>query len=316
MSTSTTTGTGQHHLDSTKSLLFSVIIGVYNDWTPLNECLRSLERQTKGPSFEVIIVDDGSAEPAPGFIRDWSRYFTLVLDRQSHAGVSAARNRGARISKGPILVFADADSRFQRNCLEALASTITESSQHNSFQLRLTGDCSTLIGRVEELRLITLQNHLLQPNGCIRYLNTAGFATRRTHLDIEAGVFDTVALRAEDTLLLADLIERGELPLFVPSAIVQHETPFSLMECLRKDIRSAYLELGTYDIIASKGVKFRVTHPERLRMLQSMWKTAGQPSIGRSAWFVLAARQVLRLALHFAYRVFGTRRSTGRMEKT
>jgi glycosyltransferase involved in cell wall biosynthesis len=315
MSTGTTIETDLHDPSSDAASLFSIIIGVYNDWTPLNECLRSLTQQSKGPSFEVIIVDDGSADPAPDFIRDWSRHLTLVLVRQNHAGVSAARNRGARISKGPVLVFADADSRFQKNCLQALASTVTNSPRHNSFQLRLTGDCTTFVGRVEELRLITLQNHLLQPNGCLRYLNTAGFAIRRTHVDIEAGVFDTVALRAEDTLLLANLIERGELPFFVANAIVQHETPFSLMECLRKDIRSAFLELGTYDIIASRGVKFRVTHQERLRMLQSMWKTAGQSSIGRSAWFVLAARQVLRLALHFAYRVFGTRPSTGRAEE-
>ena len=243
MSIGTKVGTDQCDSVPDVDLLFSIVIGVYNDWMPLHECLRSLTLQSGAPSFEVIIVDDGSADPAPDFIRDWSRHFTLVLVRQSHAGVSAARNRGARISKGPVLVFADADSRFQKRCLETLASAITQSPQHNSFQLCLTGDCSTLVGRVEELRLITLQKHLLQPNGCLRYLNTAGFAIRRTHVNIEAGVFDTVALRAEDTLLLANLIERGELPLFVASAIVQHETPFSLMECLRKDIRSAYLEL-------------------------------------------------------------------------
>ena len=183
---------------------FSIIIGAYNDWVALDSCLRSLTKQTNGPSFEVVIVDDGSAEPAPDYIRDWCRFYALVIVRQSHAGVSAARNRGAQISKGPILLFADADSRFQVNCLEILASTINDSRQHDSFQLRLTGDCSTLVGRVEELRLITLQDHLLQADGCLRYLNTAGFAIRRTRVDIEAGVFYTGAIRAEDTLLLAN----------------------------------------------------------------------------------------------------------------
>ena len=156
---------------------FSIIIGAYNDWVALDSCLRSLAQQTHGPSFEVILVDDGSAEPAPDQIRAWSCYYPFVIVRQPHAGVSAARNRGAQISKGSILVFADADSRFQGNCLEALASTTRDFPQHSSFQLRLTGDCSTLVGRVEELRLITLQDHLLQPDGCLRYLNTAGFAT-------------------------------------------------------------------------------------------------------------------------------------------
>jgi glycosyltransferase involved in cell wall biosynthesis len=284
---------------------FSIIIGAYNDWVALDSCLRSLAQQMDGPSFEVILVDDGSTVPAPDQIRAWSRYYPLVIVRRPHAGVSAARNRGAQISKGAILIFADADSRFQRNCLEALASTISNSPQHDSFQLRLTGDCSTLVGKVEELRLITLQDHLLQPDGCLRYLNTAGFAIRRTHADIEAGVFYTGAIRAEDTLLLADLIQCGRLPLLVSSAVIQHETPFSLMESLRKEVRSAYLEMSTYKIIKLKGVKFQVSHRERLKMLQSMWKTSRRASIGRLAWFVLVARQVLRLALHFVYRMFG-----------
>ncbi len=284
---------------------FSIIIGAYNDWEALDSCLRSLAQQTDGPSFEVILVDDGSADPASDQIRAWSCHYPFVIVRQPHAGVSAARNRGAQISKGAVLVFADADSRFQRNCLKALASTVSDSPQHNSFQLRLAGDCSTLVGKVEELRLITLQDHLLQPDGCLRYLNTAGFAIRRAHVDIEAGVFYTGAVRAEDTLLLADLIQRGKLPFLVSSAVVQHETPFSLMESLRKEVRSAYLEMNTYKIIKLKGVKFQVSHRERLKMLHSMWKTAGRPSIGRLAWFVLAARQVLRLVSHFAYRMFG-----------
>jgi glycosyltransferase involved in cell wall biosynthesis len=289
---------------STTTPLFSIIIAAYNDWAALNACLRSLTLQTNPPRFEVILVDDGSAESTPDFIRDWRNRYPLTIARQPHAGVSAARNRGAQISQAPILLFADADSRFHVNCLEVLASTIASSPQHNGFQLRLTGDCATLVGRVEELRLITLQDHLLQPDGCLRYLNTAGFAIRRTEVNVEAGVFYTGAVRGEDTLLLANMMARGKLPLLVANAIVQHETPFSLMESLRKEIRSAYLEMDTYKIIDTKGVKYRVTHAERLQMLRAMWKTSGRASIGRAAWFVLVTRQVLRLALHFVYRMF------------
>ncbi|MGO9434929.1 MAG: hypothetical protein ACLP00_11665, partial [Terracidiphilus sp.] len=68
------------------------------------------------------------------------------------------------------------------------------------------------------LRLTTFQSLMLQPDDRIRYLNTAGFAIRRARLGIETDVFDPVALRAEDTLLLANLMQVGELPLFVPEA--------------------------------------------------------------------------------------------------
>jgi glycosyltransferase involved in cell wall biosynthesis len=291
----------------TSTPFFSVIIGVYNGWGALDSCLRSLAQQVNAPAFEVILVDDGSANPAPDFIQDWSKHYPLVISRHPHEGVSAARNQGVRISNAPILVFADADSRFETNCLAILASTITNFPQHNSFQLRLTGDSSTLVGRVETLRLMNLQNHLLQPNGTLRYLNTAGFAIRRTQVNVEAGIFYTRAIRGEDTLLLADLIQRGQLPMLVAGAVVQHETPFSLLESLRKEIRSAYLEMSTYRMIDSRGVKFQVSHRERLRMLRRMWETSNRPSIGRTAWFVLVIRQVLRLLVHSVCRVLGLR---------
>ena len=278
---------------------FSIIIGAYNDWEPLGQCLGAIAQQTNGPSFEVIVVDDGSKADAPVFIRNWGRSYPLTLIRQSHAGVSAARNRGIQISAGPVLVFVDADCKLQSDCLLILDETIEQSPQHNCFQLHLIGDSTGIVGRAEQLRLVTLQNYLREPNGRIRYLNTAGFAIRRARVDVAGGLFDPVAIRGEDTLLLANLIQDGDLPLFVPNAIVQHAIPLSLLECLRKDFRVARLDASTYDIIAAKGVRFRVGQQERLRMLLSMWKIAGQDSIGRLAWFVLAARQMPRLIILF-----------------
>jgi glycosyltransferase involved in cell wall biosynthesis len=287
---------------STATPLFSVIIGTHNDWAPLEKCLASLAEQTNAPSFEVIVVDDDSRNPAPDFILRWKSFYPLIVARQARAGVAAARNRGVQISSGSILLFADADCRFQADCLAILGSTLANSAQHDCFQLRLTGDCSTLVGRVEELRLITLQDHLRQPNGCIRYLNTAGFAIRRARVNVEGFVFDPAAVRAEDTLVLAILMLRGELPLFVSDAIVQHAISISLAECFRKSIWSAFQEGRTFDLIASKGVKIRVSHRERLSMLLGMWQTSGRPSIGKSAWFALVARQSVRLMASYVYR--------------
>jgi glycosyltransferase involved in cell wall biosynthesis len=291
---------GQACQTSKNATLFSIIVAVYNDWEMLKGCLQSLGQQKDSPGFEVIIVDDGSTENAPGFVRSDYGY-PLTLIRQSNAGVAASRNRGIRDSLGRVLLFMDADCRLDTNCLAALSSMISQSPHHNYFQLKIVGDCSSLLGRAEELRLSNFQNHMLQPDGRIRYLNTAGFAIRRVSVDTETGLFDPVALRGEDTLLLAKLMQAGELPVFVPKATVEHCVPLSLMECLRKDLRSADLERGTYDTIASKGVRVRVTHRERLKLLFSMWKSAHQESIGRSAWFALVLRQGFKRMLSFGY---------------
>jgi glycosyltransferase involved in cell wall biosynthesis len=282
------------------SLKFSVVIATYNDWLPLNECLQSLAAQAGAPGFEVIVVDDGSRELAPDLIRQWSRHFPLIVIRQAHKGISAARNRGVQNSRGEVVVFVDADCKLQKNCLAALVETIDAHSQRSYFQLRLIGDRSRMVGRAEQLRLLVIESHMRRPDGCIRYLNTAGFAMRRTAADVVSEVFDPEALRAEDTLFLVNLVQSGELPFFVENAVVQHAIPLNLAQCLVKDVRTAFLEARTYDVIATRGVKFRVTHSERLMMLRSMWKNSAERSIGRMAWFVLAARQVVRLVILIA----------------
>ena len=273
---------------------FSIIIPVYNDWGPLGECLESLGGQENAPAFEVVLVDDGSREPAPELIRRWASRYPLAIITQPHRGIPAARNRGVQAAKGSVLLFVDSDCRLRTDCLANLGSTVVRLPQQNSFQLCLTGDLSSLVGKTEELRFITLQNQLLQPNGCIRYLNTSAFAIRRAKVDLEKGFFEVNVRRGEDTLLLVSLIKAGELPYFVASATVQHVIPLSLGLCLLKDIRSAYLERRAYDMISAKGMRMRVGNRERLAMLSSLWETAGQRGIGRTAWFVLVGRQTIQ----------------------
>jgi hypothetical protein len=55
-------------------------------------------------------------------------------------------------------------------------------------------------------------------------------------------------------------------------------------------------------MIATLGVKVRVGHPERVQLLKTMWKAAGEDSIGRTAWFVVVLRQALQRMVSFAYR--------------
>ncbi|HEX8814304.1 MAG TPA: glycosyltransferase family 2 protein, partial [Terriglobales bacterium] len=219
---------------------FSVIIGIYNDWEPLNECLRSLACLENPPSFEVIVVDDGSENSAPEAIARWANRYPLTVVKQPHQGISAARNRGLQASSGQILVFTDADCRFEPNCLSNLARA-AEGSPHDYFQLYLTGDSSSLVGRAEKLRLMTFQRRILQPDGRVQYLNTAGFAIRRSQVDQKKGLFDTSVPRGEDTLLLASLMRSGQLPFFVTDARIEHAIPLSLTQCLVKDVQSAYL---------------------------------------------------------------------------
>jgi glycosyltransferase involved in cell wall biosynthesis len=279
---------------------FSVIIPVYNDWTLLERCLQSLNEQLNPPAFEVIVVDDGSSDCAPECVPDGKRSFSCRVVRQEHTGIASARNHGIRAATGSVLLFVDSDCRLDARCLAALNASIVSSPAHDCFQLHLTGDKSNLLGRAEELRLAAFQRLMLQPDCRIRYLNTAGFAIRRSRAN-GVELFDPGAVRGEDTLLLAQLIQTSELPLFVADAVVEHTISLSLIDCLRKDIRSVRQESKAYEMIAAKGVQIRVSHPERLRLLRAMWAAAGQESIGRTAWFVAVTRQAVQRVFSFSY---------------
>jgi len=281
---------------------FSIIISVYNDWGPIQECLRSLSQQAGAPEFDVVIVDDGSDEPAPPAIRQWGGRYPLNIVRQAHAGIATARNFGVRNARGSVFVFTDADCLLDTSCLSSLAVAITNFPQNDCFQLRITGDDANLLRRAEKLRLAALQNRALQPDGRIRYLNTSGFAIRRSRAAKQTELFLPGMLRGEDTLLLANLIEAGELPLFVGDAVVVHAVSMSFWSCLQKDFLGAWREGQAYEIAAARGVRIRMTQKDRLGMLVDTWKTARDPSIGRLAWFVLIARQALQRSVTLCHR--------------
>jgi glycosyltransferase involved in cell wall biosynthesis len=278
---------------STTAPKISVVIAVYNDWTALNECLLSLQRQANPPNFEVIVVDDGSNTSAPEFIQESVNHYPLILVRQPHQGISTARNRGVRLAKGSIVLFTDADCKFDQNCFAAVVAA-AEDPAHDYFQLHLTGDRSRLLGRAEELRLSTFQSQVLQPDGCIRYLNTAGFAVRRSVLNFEEDLFNPKVPRGEDTLLLVRLMQDARLPFFVPGAIIEHAIPLSLIRCLGKDVRSAYLERPAYEVISAKKLDVRVRSRDRFRILIKMWKNSSSLGVGRSAWLLALCRQSLQ----------------------
>lgn len=95
--------------------LVSVIIPTYNRWPMLGEAVESVLGQSfKG--FELIVVDDGSED---GTARHLKRYSTdLRLLSQPRRGVAAARNLGARFSRGRYLAFLDSDDLWQPKKLE------------------------------------------------------------------------------------------------------------------------------------------------------------------------------------------------------
>src|ERR1700722_15686654 len=111
------------HIKSKKPLI-SVVIPHLNQPDGLEACLGSLESQTlERSAFEVIVVDNGSAQLPEGVV---ARYPGTRLLQESGPGPGLARNRGIARASGDTFAFIDADCRahpdWLRGALGALQS--------------------------------------------------------------------------------------------------------------------------------------------------------------------------------------------------
>jgi len=112
-----------------KSLLVSVVVPFYNEEKHLDECLSSLISQSYN-NFEIIAVDDGSTDSSINII---NKYPHVNLIKQGHRGSGAARNRGVAEAKGEIIIFADADMRFDNKYIESLIGPILRKEAIGTF---------------------------------------------------------------------------------------------------------------------------------------------------------------------------------------
>jgi glycosyltransferase involved in cell wall biosynthesis len=93
----------------------SVVIPTLNRAELLPRALESVFTQSRPPE-EVIVVDDGSTDGTGELVR--ARFGAARYLSQSHAGVSAARNRGIRAATGEWVALLDSDDEWLPEKLE------------------------------------------------------------------------------------------------------------------------------------------------------------------------------------------------------
>lgn len=100
----------------------TIITPCYNAEATLPRCLRSIYDQGVSPSlFEVIAVDDGSADTTPTILKDnAAKYSNLKVISQQNQGVSVARNAAINAASGRFAIFLDADDALSQHTLQPL----------------------------------------------------------------------------------------------------------------------------------------------------------------------------------------------------
>ena len=209
------------------ALKVSVVIPTYNRVSRLRDVLAAFATQTVQTSeFEVVVVSDGATDGTDDFLRAAKLPFQLVYASQANAGPAAARNHGARLATGQLLLFVDDDVIAQPDLIEQHVLA------HDS-----NGDHAVVVGpmltpadyrpsafvRWEQAMLYKQYDAMIRGDYAPTYRQfyTGNASVQREFL-LAAGGFDERFRRAEDVELAYRLSENGARFFFNELAIGHH----------------------------------------------------------------------------------------------
>lgn len=92
----------------------SIVIPAYNSAPYLAKTLESALGQTYSER-EIIVIDDGSTDTTPAMLQGYGT--SIRVAQQKNAGQAEARNHGARLAQGDLLLFLDSDDLLDTDLL-------------------------------------------------------------------------------------------------------------------------------------------------------------------------------------------------------
>jgi serine acetyltransferase/glycosyltransferase involved in cell wall biosynthesis len=194
-------------------LPLSVVIATYNRGALLVRLLEQLAEQTlASDAFEVIVVDDGSKEPADAHVHGRAWPFALRVLRQPNRGAAAARHNGATVASGEVILFID-DDMFAPPALLAEHLRVHDRDPKAVVLGRIRQDASmkvTLFDRFHLRVLDRLTDAVRSGRQTLRGVDvwTGNVSMRRAHY-VAVGGFDLSLERSEDAELGVRLEKHG-----------------------------------------------------------------------------------------------------------
>lgn len=218
--------------------MISVIIPARNATQTLEECLSSVLNQEGfqlNKDYEVILVDDGSSDDTALIgIRNG-----VKVVQQKHAGPAAARNAGAMVANGSLLVFTDADCAPSTSWLIELTRPFANEEVvgvKGAYLTHQTGLVPRFVQLEYEYKYVRMRRQVV-----IDFIDTFSAAYRR-EIFIQNGGFDESFSEpsAEDAEFSFRLARKGYHMVFEPNAKVFHYHDHNFSDYLHRKFGIGY----------------------------------------------------------------------------
>lgn len=203
--------------------LVSIIIPCYNATQFLRDALNSALAQSYA-AIEIVVVNDGSTDNFENVIAPYRENARVKIVAQENRGLSAARNRGIRESRGAYLKFLDADDWLHRDAIaKQIAAFETQPElgfvycdvQHVDAQGNASDDYSVANTR-------RLLNGDILPSLLVGgYFTPNTVLVPRRVLD-RVGLFDETLTAREDYELWMRIVCEGYAAYFVPEKLAYY----------------------------------------------------------------------------------------------
>jgi glycosyltransferase involved in cell wall biosynthesis len=216
---------------------FSVIVPVHDGGRDIDRCLAAL-RASDTDDHEIIVVDDASTDDTPRRLREAPPDVIVTLARRVDG--YGARNVGAGLARGEVLVFTDADVVLRRDTLRRLRAHFADpavGSVIGLYALEHPHDDLCSVYKNAWIRY----SYLRAPER-VDWFFTAIGAIRRAAWEASPR-FDPRArnrIGGGDIELGRLLFLAGSPPLLDKTLDVVHHRSFDLVSLLRNDATRAY----------------------------------------------------------------------------
>jgi hypothetical protein len=117
------------------SPLLSIIIPHFNNYSIIDECLKSLEK-TSYKNKEIIVVDNFSSDNSYNLIKNNFKNIKIVRT-EKNLGYSGGCNFGIKYSKGEYILFLNNDTIHKPNFIEPLIKYLEKNKDVSSVQPKI-----------------------------------------------------------------------------------------------------------------------------------------------------------------------------------
>jgi glycosyltransferase involved in cell wall biosynthesis len=207
----------------------SVIIPVFNGENYLASAIESVLHQTYS-NFEVIIVDDGSADASKEIIRRYKdRDARVKFVEQEHRGAAAAANIGVSCASYGLVARLDADDVMMPDRLERQVRFLEEHpgvSVAGSY-MHLIDRWGRTIGKSTPVPGVRHQGLPMEPRQMIDFAHPS--VMMRKEALIAVGCYNAEILYGEDQDLWGRFLTCGHMIAIQPEFLVKHRIHNSSM---------------------------------------------------------------------------------------